>query len=292
MKIGWIGLGHMGLPMSRRVRDAGHAITAYVRSDAGRQRAEASGYQAVTELRRVADGADIVISSILDDAALLDIVSSPAGLAAHLHQGQIYVDTSTVSPVASTEVARLLEDRQVDYLRAPVSGSTATAEAGALTTLVSGPRSAFDRVLPVISAFARKQFFVGADEQARFLKLALNVMVAATSSLLAESLAISRKGGVELATALEVFANSAVASPLLDYKREMILEGKFEAAFPVSGMMKDLDLALSVGRLSHLPLPLVALVRQQFEAAYARGNGDKDFFVLVGEVAEAVGLAP
>jgi 3-hydroxyisobutyrate dehydrogenase-like beta-hydroxyacid dehydrogenase len=289
MKIGWIGLGRMGLPMSRRLHAVGHSITAYVRNEAGQQRAVSAGYSYSSTIEGVVTGSDIVISSILDDTALLDIVNGPEGLASYLREGQAFIETSTVSPEASAAVATLLAERNVAYLRAPVSGSTATAEAGALTTLVSGPRAAFDQMQEIFAAFTSKQFYLGDQEQARFMKLSLNAMVGAIASLFAEALSISQRGGIDLATVLDVFCQSAVASPLLQYKRAMILEGHYDAAFSVAGMMKDFDLVLSVARSDHLPVPLVALIRQQYENAYLKGHGEKDFFVLIKEMADLAG---
>jgi 3-hydroxyisobutyrate dehydrogenase-like beta-hydroxyacid dehydrogenase len=290
MEIGWIGLGKMGLPMSRRLRDAGHLITVLARHDAGRARAQAEGYAPVTTLPELARKVELVMSSVSDDEALLDIGVGPHAMAAHLTAGQAWIETSTVSPEASRKVADLVEARGATYLRAPVSGSTALAEAGTLTTMVSGPRDAFERLQPIFAACTRRQFYLGDDEQARYMKLAVNAMVGATAALMAESLAFSGKGGIALDAALEVFCDSAVASPLMQYKRAMILEGHYEPAFAVSQIMKDLDILLSVGRATHAPQPLAAQIRQQFEAAYLRGNGERDLFVLVREMAELAGV--
>lgn len=291
MNVGWIGLGRMGTPISRRIHAAGHTVTALVRSDEARARAIASGYGAVSQIKDVATHADVIFSSVSDDAALLDIVTGPDGLAAHLNARQIFVETSTVSPDISARVALLLRDSNVAYLRAPVSGSVATADAGALAIMVSGPRNAYDQTEQLLASFTRKRFYLGAHEQARYMKLALNIMVGATSSLLAEAVTLGRKGGVDLATALDIFCQSAIASPLIEYKRAMIMEGIFDPAFSVSGMMKDFDIALSTGRSAHVPLPITAQVRQQYEEAFLRGNGERDFFVLVKEMTELVGLA-
>lgn len=290
MEIGWIGLGKMGLPMSRRLRDAGHAITVLARHDAGRARAQAEGYAPVATLPELTRKVELVVSSVSDDEALLDIGVGDHALAAHLGAGQAWIETSTVSPEASRKVADLVEARGATYLRAPVSGSTALAEAGTLTTMVSGPRDAFERLQPIFAACTRRQFYLGDDEQARYMKLAVNAMVGATAALMAESLAFSGKGGIALDAALEVFCDSAVASPLMQYKRAMILEGRYEPAFAVSQIMKDLDILLSVGRTTHAPQPLAAQIRQQFEAAYLRGNGERDLFVLVREMAELAGV--
>jgi 3-hydroxyisobutyrate dehydrogenase-like beta-hydroxyacid dehydrogenase len=290
MKIGWIGLGKMGLPMSKHIAEGGHEITAYARSASGEEKAKNAGYRSVTSMASLAAGTEVVISAISDDAALLEAVMAKDALASHLKKGQIYIDTSTVSPQASELVAALLDEKQVVYLRAPISGSTATAQAGALTTIVSGPRNEYERLLPLFETFTKARFWLGEHEQARYMKLAVNSTLAGIAALLAEALAFTAKGGIALNDALEVYSKSAVATPLLEYKREMILEGKYDPAFEVSQMMKDLDIALSVGRIAHAPLPLASQVRQQYEAAFLHGRGGRDCFVLIKEMAELAGV--
>jgi 3-hydroxyisobutyrate dehydrogenase-like beta-hydroxyacid dehydrogenase len=122
------------------------------------------------------------------------------------------------------------------------------------------------------------------------LKLAINGMVGATAALLAEALAFAGKGGVAPAAALEVIGQSAVASPVIGYKRDMIVRGDYAPNFTVEQMMKDFDILLSVGRAVHSPLPLAAQIRQQYEAAWLNGQAQKDFFVLVKELAELAGV--
>jgi 3-hydroxyisobutyrate dehydrogenase-like beta-hydroxyacid dehydrogenase len=290
VRIAWIGLGKMGLPIARRLRDAGNEVVVFARNTAGRARAEAVGFEAQETMVAAVRGAEVVFSAVSDDTALLDVVAGDGGLAAALHEGQTFIETSTVSPSASRRVAEILEGRKVCYLRSPVSGSTATAEAGQLTAIISGPRGAFDSFEPVLGAFAAKRFHVGLGEEARVLKLAVNAMVAATAALLAETLAFAGRGGVPLNVALEVVAQSAVASPLIGYKKDMISAGDYTPAFTVMQIMKDLDLLLQSGRDAHAPLPLASLVRQQYETSYLHGNGEKDYFVLVKEAAELVDI--
>jgi 3-hydroxyisobutyrate dehydrogenase len=289
-RVGWIGLGKMGVPICKRIWAAGHDVTAFVRNETGRQRASELGLISTDSLAGVVIASDVVFSAISDDKALLDIVAGSSGLAAHMSERQVFVDMSTVSPAASVEAAKLFLTPGVAYLRSPVSGSTATAEAGQLTVLVSGPRAAFDRTLALFGTFSHKQFYLGDGDQARYLKIVLNAMVGATSALLAEALTLGRKGGLDVATMLEVVNASAVASPLIAYKTNMLVTGDFTPAFTVAGMIKDFDIALSIGRCEHIPLPLIAQIRQQYEAAFAGGGGDEDFFVLARGASRAAGF--
>ena len=283
-RVGFVGLGKMGTPMCKHIRATYSDVVAYVRNDAGRAKTASLNVSVAETLSDVASQSNIIISALTDDGAMLDVAHE---LAPHLKRGCIFIETSTVSPKASEQVAQLMSKADVDYLRSPVSGSTATAEARQLTVLASGPRACFEKVLPILQCFSAKQYHVGESEQARYLKLVLNTMVGATSALVAEALAIGRSGGMDIATMLEVMNNSAVASPLIRYKTQMMTDENYTAAFPVSGMMKDFDIALSVGREQHIPLPVLSNIRQAYEVAFAEGFGEKDFFVLVKQLADA-----
>ena len=290
MKIGFIGLGKMGLPIAVRMAAAGHEVIAFYRNDAGLQKAKQAGLKAVNKLAGVCEGADIVISAISDDVALREMVLGSEGIAAHMAPGSALIETSTVSPAASAEAAKALEAKKIGYLRSPVSGSTVLASQGALTAMVSGPRKDFDRLEAVFAIFAKKAFYLGANDEARVMKLVANMMVGATSALLAEAMAFGVKGGLKIADAMEVITQSVVASPLIGYKKDLVIQGEYAPAFAVSQIMKDYDILLQAGREGHVPLPLTAQIRSQYEEAYVKGLGDKDFFVLVKEMIARAGV--
>jgi 3-hydroxyisobutyrate dehydrogenase-like beta-hydroxyacid dehydrogenase len=208
-----------------------------------------------------------------------------------MNSEQIFVDMSTVSPNISAEVAAVLAARDIYYLRAPVSGSTATASAGKLAVLVSGPPRAHAVCNPIFASFAAQQFYLGPAEEARYGKLVLNALVGATSALLAEALTFGRRGNLPVETMLDVIAASAVASPLIAYKREILVSRNFDPAFSISQMMKDFDLILEAARSDHIPMFLTAFIRQQYEAAYADGQAEKDFFVLIEQSERNAGLS-
>lgn len=277
--VGWIGLGKMGLPICRRLNAAGIQVTVLARNEASAAKAEAQRFAICRGLEALA-ASDVIVSAVPDDAALLGLMTD-AFLAA-LRPVHVFVDISTVSPAASVEVARKLTPTGARYIRAPISGSTMHAASGQLTAMASGPRSAFDEVQPILSAFCAKQFYVGPEEQARYLKLAINSILAANSALVAEALAIGEAGGLRRSDMLEVMTQSAIATPLLGYKKDALNKGEYPAAFSVSQMVKDLDLVLGAARADHVPVPLSAIVRQRFEQAYADGLGEKDFFCLSG----------
>jgi len=285
-KIGWIGAGKMGLPIARRLKAAGHDVTVLARSAARAKELEAAGLKSAPSVASLARGADIVFASITDDKALQEVVMS-SGLADHLPAGGSFIDISTVSPAMSASVAAILDSAGIAYLRSPVSGSTIMAEAGTLTAMVSGPRPAFEALTPIFTAFTKKAFYVGEREQARFLKLAINSMVAATPALLGEALAFGLKGGLTLASMMEVFTQSVVASPLMAYKKDMIVSGDYKPAATLNMLAKDGSLLLEAGKEAGAALPLSEAIRSTYEASASRGLGEQDFFVLVQEAQKA-----
>ena len=282
-RIGWIGVGKMGSPMVRAVLAAGYPVTVNEPLLENRASALAAGAGLADTVEGVVAESDVVITTVADDAVLHEIVFGPGGLAQHLRPSQVLIDLSTVSPRLSADIAEVLDDRTVGYLRAPVSGSTATAQSGQLTVIVSGPRLAWRRMEPVLACFSAKQFWVGEGDEARYLKLAINVLVGGTSALLGEALAIGQRSGLPLETLMDVICESAVGSPLLKYKRDAILVGDFDPSFSVSQMVKDLELIGEVADAAGLALEVTDNVRRRFEAARRSGLADHDYFVLVHE---------
>ena len=282
--IGWIGAGKMGLPICLRFKAAGHPVHVLARTNESKVKLESAGLVAKLSIAEVCGDADIVFSSISDDAALQEVVCNAGGIADSLAKGSTYIDISTVSPAASRRVAERLQEAGIAYLRSPVSGSTVMADAGILTAVVSGPHSKLEELQAIFAQFARKSFYVGDAEEARAMKLVLNSIVAATSALLAEALAFGARGGLDLATMLNVVNQSVVASPLIAYKTDMIVSGNYKAAASLAMLKKDLDLLLET---SPAPLPLSAQVHEIYQSGISRGLGEDDFFVLVREALSA-----
>ncbi len=287
MRIGWAGIGKMGSPMARAVLSAGHDVAVIEPLPENRASVVAAGAGVAQSVEQLVAEADVVFSTVARDEVLRDLVFGDAGLARHLRPSQTFVDLSTVSPRLSAEIAQVLDARSVAYLRAPVSGSTLTAGAARLTAMVSGPKPAWLAVEPVLACFAARQFWVGDGDEARYLKLALNVLVGGTSALLAEALAVGRCGGIPVSVLMDVICQSAVGSPLLAYKQKAIVTDDFEPSFSIDQMIKDFDLIGEVADQAGLPAALSGAVRNCFEAARRHGLGDKDYFVVAREFVAA-----
>lgn len=272
---GWIGLGKMGLPISSRIAAAGHDIAGHDRDQERISAAAAAGVKPATTLADAA-GRDIVFTSLPDDRALR-AVALDGGLLSAMRQGAILVETSTVSPGISAEVARAAEGRGIAYLRAPVSGNAAIAHTGNLTCFVSGPRAAFDSFLPAAKDFTRAQKYLGTAEEARYAKLAVNLMIAVSAAMMGESIVLARKGNLAWQDILDVLKDSAVGSPMVHYKAASLSTRDFSSTFSCRQMAKDLDLIVGAGHAAEMAMPLAALTREIYGALIGRGEGEADF---------------
>ena len=188
---------------------------------------------------------------------------------------------STVSPDASARIAEAAERASVGYLRAPVSGNPAVARAGKLTIIASGPRPIFERALPLLEAIGPTVRYVGDAEQARVVKLALQILIGGTAELLAEALVLAEAGDVERAVLLETLGESAVGSPFVKYKTPALLADDYSVTFTHTLMMlKDVDLVLAAADSRGVQAPLTAALRELLRAAIEAGHGEADFMAL------------
>jgi 3-hydroxyisobutyrate dehydrogenase-like beta-hydroxyacid dehydrogenase len=288
--VAFIGIGKMGLPMSILVAKAGYTVTAFDQSAARLSEARGQGVAVASSPADAAKGSPVVVSSLPDDAALRAVMLSPTGLISAMAPKSILIETSTVSAEASTEVDAAAQARDIAYLRAPVSGNASIVHTGALSCFVSGPRGAFERVKPLFASFTRAQTYLGPREEARFAKLAVNLMIAVSAAMMAESLALARKGGIAWQDILNVLDDSAVASPMVKYKTAPLRTRDFESTFSCKQMAKDLDLILGAGHAIGVPLQLAAQVRETYGALVAQGDGETDFIATVKHLERLSGL--
>jgi 3-hydroxyisobutyrate dehydrogenase-like beta-hydroxyacid dehydrogenase len=289
-KIAWIGVGKMGLPMSELVAKAGYAVTAFDRSDTRLAAARGQGISIARSATEAVSGRPVAITSLPDDAALRAVILGPQGLVQAMAPKSILIETSTVSAEVSGEVAAAAGAHGISYLRAPVSGNASIVHTGALTCFVSGPREAFDTTKPLLATFTHAQIYLGASEEARYAKLAVNLMIAASAVMMAESLALARKGGIGWQDILKVLDDSAIASPMVKYKTVPLRSRDFESTFSCRQMAKDLDLILQAGHAVGVPLQLAAQVRETYGALITLGDGEADFISTVRHVERLSGL--
>src|ERR1700737_1081014 len=285
MTIGWIGTGKLGLPMAARIAASGTGVRAFVRSPERLEALRARHVVCVTSDEMAAQ--NVVFSSLPDDAALRQVADE---LIPVLRRGVVLVETSTVSATVSAEIGKELAEHGITYLRAPVSGNPIAAEAGKLTAMVSGPKEAFEVIRPLIACYSQAQFWLGEAEQARYAKLAVNLMLAVSAGMLGEALALARRGDVAAADVLDVIAASALGSPMVVGKAGFLKAADYTPTFSGRQMAKDLDLILSAANATGVAAPLAAFMRTQFAAICARGEIDQDFIAVATVAQHLAGL--
>lgn len=289
-KIGWIGLGKMGVPMATNVMKKGYTMTVYNRTQGKTKALADQGAKVVGSPKEAAAGADVFISMISDDPALESISYGPNGAFEGAKSGAVFIDMSTVSPVASARVEEKAKAKGIKYLRAPVSGSTALAAAGTLTVFASGPKDAYDKCVDILGSMGQKVFHVGTGEEARYLKLVMNMMVGLTSAMAAEAFTFGEAGGMNWEQMIDIVNASVVASPLMGYKAQLLKSRNYAPAFTVSQMAKDFDIMIDTGKAKNVPMPITALVRQFWGSMIAKGKAEQDFFSLVSLLEDMAGM--
>ncbi len=288
--IGFIGLGLMGEPMAKRMLDAGFPLNIWNRTKAKTADLSKRGAKVMNSPEEVAARSDVTITMVFDDTALEAVTFGENGILAGISDPSILIDMSTVSPNISSRVGSAMLERGANMLRAPVSGSTKVAEAGKLTILVSGDKQAYDKCQNILEVMGEKIFYLGTEEEALYLKIAHNMMVAISAQALAEAVTFCQKAGLNWHKVLEVFSNSLVASPHVCTKASYLAKRDFSPTGTVKQMAKDMDIALIIGRELGVSMPTVSLVRQFFSALEATGRGELDHIALVLLMEEISGI--
>lgn len=288
--IGWIGCGKLGQPMAEHLISAGYALQVYDLDMQARHALDSRGARPVDSVAAVCAGASVVFTSLPDDAALIAVACGEQGVLNRLEPGAILVETSTVSPAASMRVAAHAVRAERAYLRVAVSGNPVIARAAQLTTFASGSAIDHERIEPLLSTFSKRVFRVGEAEQARTLKLVINLMIAVSAGMLGEALALGEKGGLDWRQMLEVMSESAVGSPMVKYKAPPLGARDYTSTFSCAQMAKDLDLILGAAAQFGAPVPMAAHMRQVYEALMASGSGGDDYIATVRHAEKMAGI--
>jgi 3-hydroxyisobutyrate dehydrogenase-like beta-hydroxyacid dehydrogenase len=275
--VGLVGLGNMGTAFAERLLAAGFPLVVHNRTPEKAEPLRAAGAEFVPTAAELAGRVDVVLTSLANDEAFEAVAGEVLAAA---RPGTVLVDLSTVSPAASGRVAALADAASVEYLRAPVSGNPTVVRAGNLSFIVSGQPETLERVEPVIRAIGPTIHHVGDGEEARIVKLAINLMIAGLAELMSEALVLGEAAGVSRAALLEVMGSSAAGAPFVKYKTEPLLRDDYSATFTTALMEKDIDLVLDAADEHGVDLPsareLKTLLRATIEAGYA----DDDFIAL------------
>ncbi|NIH85250.1 NAD(P)-dependent oxidoreductase [Amycolatopsis granulosa] len=276
--VAFLGLGRMGLPMAANLAKAGHQLCVWNRTAAkAADFARENNATAADTPRAAAAGADFVITMLADDAALLDAHRGPDGILAGLRPGAIAIDMSTVSPRTVLALRDEVAAAGAHFVDAPVSGSTAAATAAALTIMAAGDEHIVDRARPILTGMGRLVVYLGESSRGAIMKLAVNSIVHSLNGAVSEALVLAEKSGIPRTQAYQVFLNSAVAAPFVQY-RQAAYERPDETpvAFRLALAEKDLRLALEVADHAGAPMPQAETNRRLLREAVDAGYADLD----------------
>jgi 3-hydroxyisobutyrate dehydrogenase-like beta-hydroxyacid dehydrogenase len=291
-RVGFIGLGRMGAAMARRVLRAGFQLAVYNRTRAKMQPLLDAGAVGTDSAADAAAGAQILVTSLMDDQSVLDATAGPQGLLQGLPPGAVHVGTTTVSPRCAGRLAALHAAHGSDYLAAPVVGRPHVAEAGQLISLVAGDAGAFERAHAVLGAYSQSVIPISSTPAvANSLKLAINYMVGAVADLMGQVYAFGEKSGID-PQHLRLVMQTMFNHPGLQEYASRIHERRFDdVGSDLLTELKDVQLILEASTDVRAPLPFASIVRDRVLTALAHGLGAKDCSAVYEVTRMYAGLA-
>lgn len=281
MKVGFCGLGLMGLPMARRLIDAGQEVHVWNRSVAKAEALAARGAVRQATPAAVAEAVDVVCLCLMDAAATGQVVFGADGIA-HAHGARWLVDHSSIPPAATRAYAeRLAAQSGMAWIDAPVSGGVPGAEAGTLAIMAGGSVAAVDAVRPVLAAYASRVTHMGPTGAGQATKLCNQIIVASTVAAIAEAVALAANSGLDASRLVDALSGGWADSKLLQVFVPRMTNPPAGRLGALDTMLKDLDAVVSYAAESGSPVPVAASVQQLLRLAEARGLGDSDLPRLV-----------
>ena len=265
MKLGWIGLGKMGKPMSESLLKAGHSVTVYNRTKEKEAPLKKDGAASADTPKQVMETSDVLFLMISDDEAVKNVFHGKNGILAADVKEKIVINLSTVSPEISREMAAALKEKDNQYLDAPVSGSVKQANEASLVVIVGGEKTVFEKVKPLLETIGKTAILVGDTGAGNMTKLAVNTFLGIVTQGLAEVINFSRSKDIKTEDLMQILNNSVLGSPFVKINGEAAIKENYKASFTLSHLTKDLKLAQEAG----LDSPLGNAAYQSFSKAEA-----------------------
>jgi 2-hydroxy-3-oxopropionate reductase len=280
MKVGFIGLGIMGLPMAGHLSKGGHTLHTWARKSVPKALLDAGAISCASG-KEVAQKSDVVITMVPDTPDVAQVLFDPNGVAEGLSAGKIVVDMSSISPSDTKAFAKRVEEKACLYLDAPVSGGEVGAKNAALTIMVGGKQEAFDRVKPLFELMGKNITLVGGNGDGQTCKVANQIIVALNIEAVAEALVFASKMGADPVRVRQALLGGFAASRVLEVHGERMIKRTFDPGFRIELHQKDLNLALQNARQAGMSLPNTASAQELFNACAARGGKRWDHSGLV-----------
>jgi 3-hydroxyisobutyrate dehydrogenase-like beta-hydroxyacid dehydrogenase len=282
MRVGFIGLGIMGSRQAANLVRAGHELRVFNRT---RETAEGWAAEHAAEVadspRAAAEGADAVITMVVDGPQVEAMLLGEDGAVAGAPEGTLFIDCSTIAPEHARRLGATLRDRGHGFVDAPVTGSAPKAQDGTLTIMCGGAPGDMDRARPLLEAMGKVIVHAGEVGQGQAVKVISNSVTAVNCATLAQALVVGRRAGVDLDSLVEVMGAGSANSTMLQLKGRPMLEHDFTPLFKLEHMLKDVGLCLDEARAAGAPFPFAALARELYSAGVGRGLGEQDFAAVL-----------
>ncbi|HET8984620.1 MAG TPA: NAD(P)-dependent oxidoreductase [Trueperaceae bacterium] len=290
MRIGFVGLGTMGVKMAVRLLNAGHDLVVHNRTRSKEEPLVALGARRAATPAECAAQRDMVITMVADTPDVQAVVLGDEGAVLGMHKGSVLVDMSTISPATTRRLAAALAEHDVDMLDAPVSGGSEGAANGTLSIMVGGDEKVLARVRPALDVLGKTVTHVGSIGAGQVAKAVNQVILAGTYASVAEGMALAQAAGIDVQAALRALGGGAAASWVLENRAANMLAGSYPLGFRTRLHRKDLGIALAAARDLGVAIPVAAFVEQLETSLVTQGYGDEDVSNIARVVRRQSGL--
>lgn len=289
MKIGLIGLGIMGKPMAKNLLKAGYELVVNDRNQASIDEVVAAGAAYATQAE-IGESCDVVLTMLPNSPQVKEVMLGDDGVAAHMKAGSTFIDMSSINPVASKEIAAVLEAKGIDMLDAPVSGGEPKAIDGTLSFMVGGKQEVFDKFKDLLGAMGASVVRCGDVGAGNTTKLANQIIVACNIQALAEALTLAQKAGVDPELVFQAIRGGLAGSTVMEAKAPMMIAGNDKPGFKIDLHIKDLNNALDCAHTVGSPLPMTAAVQEVMQWLHNNGKGQADHSAIAQYYEKLTGI--
>lgn len=289
-KVGFIGLGIMGMPMARNLLKAGFEVVAYNRTTSKAEALVKEGAQKAGSPRELAQECPVVITIVSDTPDVEEVILGKGGVIEGIKPGSVVIDMSTISPQATRNMAACLKEKGVDMLDAPVSGGDVGAIKATLSIMVGGDADVFERCRPIFEAMGKNIVHVGSNGMGQTVKLMNQILVVGTLNAVVEALVFAQKSGADLEKAIDAVKGGAARSWQLENLGPRIIKRDFAPGFMVDLVQKDLNLVMEATAEMKLPLPITSLIHQMYYSLQSSGEGGSGTQALVKALERTAGV--
>jgi 2-hydroxy-3-oxopropionate reductase len=289
-KIGFIGLGIMGKPMSKNLLRAGYPLLIYDIVPAALDEIVRAGAEKATSPKDVAAKTDVIITMLPNSPHVKEVVLGKNGIIEAARPGSILIDMSSIAPLVSREIAAKLAEKKIRMLDAPVSGGEPKAIDGTLSIMVGGSRADFDESLPLLKVMGASVVLCGEIGAGNVTKLANQIVVAVNIAAVSEALVLAAKAGVNPDLVHQAIRGGLAGSTVMDAKAPMMMDRNFKPGFRINLHIKDLNNVLETARGIDVPTPLTDEVMAMMQSLKDEGMGDADHSALVRYYEKIAGI--